>query len=131
LELNQEVKMENKEYQNRDDENEEENTEELITVFSTDDYGTAMIVKQMLEEAGIEYDIKYEGDIALNDVWGLTGGGYSPFSRPVDFQVLEENSEKAIELLKDVEKSKPIADPGSPNDNINSEKINGDDIIGK
>ena len=120
--------MENEENQNQGQENEEqeeENTEELVTVFSTDSQGIAAVVKSILEEAGIEYNVKGEGIQSMYGVGVLGPGGFSPLTEPLEFQVIEEDAEKAIELLIDVEKSEPIDDPNltSGDNNENPDNV--------
>ena len=80
---------------------EAEDKEKLITVFKTGHHGTIAVVKSILDEAEIEYSVKGE---QIQDLIGagVFGVGYNPITGPVEFQVLEENTEYAKELLKDV-----------------------------
>jgi hypothetical protein len=80
---------------------ETEDKEKLVTVFKTGHHGTIAIVKSILDEAKIEYSVKGEGIQDLIGA-GIFGVGYNPITGPVEFQVLEDNTEYARELLKGV-----------------------------
>ncbi len=58
------------------------------------------LLKSMLEDAGIPVFVKDEFTILMNPLYSNAIGG-------IKLQVLEENLEKAIEVLKDFE-SEPI-----------------------
>ena len=122
--------MENEEYQNEDQEDqehEEENAEELVTVFSTENLGIAAVAKSILEEAGINYNMKDEGIQGLTGVGLITGiGGLDQMAEPVEIQVLQEDAEKAVELLKDVEESEPL-DQTLPPPELGDENIEGNE----
>ena len=83
---------------------ETKDNEKLVTVFKTGHHGTIAVVKSILDEAGLEYNVKGEGIQDLIGA-GIFGVGYNPITGPVEFQVLEENAEFARELLKDVSDS--------------------------
>jgi len=132
--------MENEEQQNEeqnseeneDDEHKEEDFENLVTILSTEDQGIAAVAKTILEEAGINYYVKGEGIQSMYGI-GIKGvGGFDPLTDPIEIQVIQEDEDAAIELLKDVEKSEPLNDPGLTSDESNDpEKPAGDDINGK
>ena len=86
------------------EEQEKEDKEKLVTVFKTGHHGMIAVIKSILDEAEIEYSIKGEGIQDLIGA-GVFGIGYNPITGPVEVQVLEENAEYAIELLKDVSES--------------------------
>lgn len=87
--------MEDEELNEEENEN-EENTEELVTVFSTDHPGIIAIVKSILDEASIQYLVKGDG---LQILFALG---------TVVFQVMPDNVDMARELLKDVRESDPL-----------------------
>jgi len=80
--------------------------EKLVTVFKTGHHGTIAVVKSILDEAEVEFNVKGEGIQDLIGA-GIFGVGYNPITGPVEFQVLEENEEYARELLKDVSDNPP------------------------
>lgn len=80
---------------------ESQDKERLVTVFRTGHHGTIAVVKSILDEAGLQFNVKGEGIQDLIGA-GIFGVGYNPITGPVEFQVLEENEEYAKELLKDV-----------------------------
>jgi hypothetical protein len=84
----------------------EQNKEKLVTVFKTGHHGTIAVIKSILDEAGVEFNVKGEGIQDLIGA-GIFGVGYNPITGPVEFQVLEENEEYARELLKDVSDNPP------------------------
>lgn len=95
--------MENEEFDNENEDledggeyEEEENTEILVPVFSTDHPGVIAVVKSMLDEAGIQYLVKGDG---LQDLFAIG---------TVQFFVTPENEEMARALLADVTESEPI-----------------------
>ena len=88
----------------------EADKEKLVTVFKTGHHGTIAVVKSILDEAGIEYNVKGEGIQDLIGA-GIFGVGYNPITGPVEFQVLEDNAEFAKELLKDVSENPEPAEP--------------------
>jgi len=128
--------MIDEESQNKDEyeegEYKEEDFENLVTVLSTDDLAVAAFAKKILDEAGVKYIVRGEGIQSLYGV-GVTGvAGYDVLAEPIEISVLEEDSEKAIELLKDVENSEPLNDPGlTPDESDDPEKPAGDDTDGK
>jgi hypothetical protein len=75
-----------------------EDSENLVTVFSSANHAIIAFVKSMLDEAEIQYLAK---DDNFQNV-------YSYYAFPVEFQVMPENEEYARELLKDVEDSREI-----------------------
>jgi predicted amino acid-binding ACT domain protein len=83
---------------------EEENTEELVTVFSTDHPGIIAVVRSILDEAGIQYLVKGDG---LQTLFALG---------TVVFQVTPDNVEMARELLADVKESEPLTGESTPDD---------------
>jgi len=96
--------MEDEELQNDEQEGEEENTEELVTVFSTDHPGIIAVVKSILDEAGIQYLVKGDG---LQTLFALG---------TVVFQVMPDNVEMARELLADVKESEQMTGESTPDD---------------
>lgn len=96
--------MEDEEIQNEEENGEEENTEILVPVFSTDHPGIIAVVKSMLDEAGIQYLIKGDG---LQTLLALG---------TVQFFVTPDNEEMANALLADVEESEQIAGESVPED---------------
>ncbi len=77
------------------------NDENLVTVFATGNHGVIAVAKSMLDDAGIEYYAKNERTEDLIGL-GVVGTGYNPVIGPIELQVLEENAEEAINLLKDL-----------------------------
>jgi hypothetical protein len=75
-----------------------EDSENLVTIYTTGNNALIALIKSMLDEAEIEYYAK--GDNLQNV--------YSIDAFPVEFQVMPENKEFALELLKDVEVSGEI-----------------------
>ena len=69
-----------------------EDSEVLITVYTSGNNAICALVKSMLDEAGINY-------LAKGDNLQST---YPINAFPVEFQVLESDAEFARELLKDV-----------------------------
>lgn len=117
--------MEEEEIQNEEENNQEhdddvpeegefkeEDFEKLVTVFKTSDQGIAAVAKSILDEAGIQYYVKGEGAQSLFGVGVIGVGGFSTEANPVEIQVIQEDEEKAKDLLKDVESSKPVDNSG-------------------
>ncbi len=75
-----------------------EDSESLVTVYTTGNQAIIALIKSMLDEAEIDYFVK--GDNIQNV--------YAIDAFPVEFQVMPENKEFALELLKDVEESNEI-----------------------
>lgn len=75
---------------------------DLITVFETGDPGVIMVIKSLLEEAGIRYYAKGEN---LQDLFGAgtLGPGFNPLTGPVQIQVSRDDSEEALKLLEQIE----------------------------
>ncbi|HJY63432.1 MAG TPA: DUF2007 domain-containing protein [Ignavibacteria bacterium] len=94
------------------DEHKKEDFENLVTVLSTKDEGIAAVAKSILEEAEIQYYVKGEGAQSLYGVGVIGVGGFSTEAEPIEIQVIQEDADAAIELLKDVEASKPVDDTG-------------------
>ena len=70
-----------------------EDSEVLVTVYTSGNNAICALVKSMLDEAGINY-------LAKGDNLQST---YPINAFPVEFQVLESDAEFARELLKDVD----------------------------
>lgn len=69
-----------------------EDSENLVSVYKTDNPAIIALVKSMLDEAEIEYSAN-DDDVA----------GVLPINAfPVDFKVMPDNAEFARELLKDI-----------------------------
>jgi len=126
--------MENEELQNEEqnseenenDEHKEEDFESLVTVLSTEDQGIAAVAKTILEEAGINYYVKGEGIQSMYGI-GVKGvGGFDPLTDPIEIQVIQEDADSAVELLKDVETSKPVYDPGTFTEDSNETRLEGE-----
>lgn len=99
--------MEDEELQNNEPEEEpreEDNTEELVPVFSTDHPGVIAVVRSILDEAGIQYLVKGDG---LQTLFALG---------TVQFFVTPDNVEMASELLADVKESAPMTGENTPDD---------------
>lgn len=75
--------------------------ESAVTVFSSGNEAVISVVKSILDEANIIYNIKGE-DVENLFGLGVIGTGFNPVTGPVEFQVMPENVEYAKELLKDV-----------------------------
>jgi len=90
--------MEDEEIQSEEENGEEENTEILVPVFSTDHPGIIAVVKSMLDEAGIQYLVKGDG---LQTLLALG---------TVQFFVTPDNEEMSRALLEDVKESESITD---------------------
>jgi hypothetical protein len=69
-----------------------EDSENLVSIYKTDNPAIIALVKSMLDEAQIEYMAK-DDDVA---------GVYPINAFPVDFMVMPDNAEFARELLKDI-----------------------------
>lgn len=80
---------------------EKEDHERLVTVFETGNEAIVAVVKSILDEAKISYLAQGEGVQDLFGV-GILGTGFNPITGPVVFQVMPEDAEYALELLKDV-----------------------------
>jgi hypothetical protein len=74
---------------------------ELTTVLETGDQSLAVVVRSVLESAGIPSIARNE---RLQNLlgWGSIGTGYSVAMGPIRIQVLREDEEVARELLKTV-----------------------------
>lgn len=118
--------------ENEDEINEmEENTDYLVTVFATDSQGTAAVVHSILDEAGIKYLVKGEGIQNLVG-FGVIGMGYNPLAGLIEFQVMPDDKELALELLKDINESEVIGeanllDEEIPENQFDSEGENQDE----
>ena len=75
-----------------------EDTETLVTVYTSGNNAICALVKSMLDEAGIDYLAKGDN---LQSTYPLN-------AFPVEFQVFTGDVEFARELLKDVEESSEI-----------------------
>ena len=75
-----------------------EDTETLVTVYTSGNNAICALVKSMLDEAGIDYLAKGDN---LQSTYPLN-------VFPVEFQVFSGDVEFARELLKDVEESSEI-----------------------
>ena len=75
-----------------------EDTETLVTVYTSGNNAICALVKSMLDEAGIDYLAKGDN---LQSTYPLN-------AFPVEFQVFSGDVEFARELLKDVEESSEI-----------------------
>ena len=74
----------------------------LITVMESGDPGLIMVVKSLLEDAGIRYYAK--GETAQNLFGGGTiGTGFNPLTGPTQIQVSKDDLEEALELLKEIQ----------------------------
>lgn len=80
---------------------EKEDHEKLVTVFETGKEAVAAVVKSILDEAQIKYLAQGEGVQDLFGV-GVIGTGFNPITGPVEFKVMPEDAEYAMELLKDI-----------------------------
>lgn len=81
---------------------EKEDHERLVTVYETGNEAVVAVIKSILDEAGIRYLAKGEGVQDLFGV-GILGTGFNPITGPVQFRVMPEDQEYALELLKDVD----------------------------
>lgn len=99
---NEEIDNKNEETEGGEEFEEEENTEILVPVFSTDHPGVIAVVKSMLDEAGIQYLVKGDG---LQDLFAIG---------TVQFFVTPDNEEMARALLADVTESEPIIGENIP-----------------
>ena len=74
---------------------------ELVTVLETHDQGLIMVVKSLLDGAGIPCFAKNE---QLQDFlgWGRIGAGYNVLVGAVRIQVPREYAEEARELLTEI-----------------------------
>lgn len=98
-----------------------EDSENLVTVYTTGNHAIIALIKSMLDEAEIEYYAK--GDNIQNV--------YAIDAFPVEFQVMPENEEFARALLKDVEVSGEIdssagGDSDDAGDTEESSEVNND-----
>jgi hypothetical protein len=75
-----------------------EDSESLVSVYKSDNPAIIALIKSMLDEAGIQYMAK--GD----DIQGV----YPINAFPVDFQVMPDDAEYALSLLKDVDSSESL-----------------------
>ncbi len=74
---------------------------DLVTVLETGDPGVIMVVKSILEAAGIKYYAKGEGVQHLFGA-GTFGSGFNPLTGPVCIQVAAADKDDALLLLKDI-----------------------------
>lgn len=74
---------------------------ELATALESSDPGEIMIVKSLLEEAGIRYYAKGEGIQHLFG-GGTFGTGFNPLTGPIQIQVSKDDFAEVLELLKDM-----------------------------
>ena len=72
---------------------------DLVTIMSAPDENIVMVVKSVLEAAGIRCFAK--GEI-VQDLFALVraGGGFNPITGPVEIQVPLEDAQAARELLQ-------------------------------
>jgi hypothetical protein len=75
--------------------------EKLVTIYKTGNEAIVVLIKSMLDEAGIKYSITGEGLQGLLGV-GVIGTGFNPLTGPVQLKVMPEDEEYAKELLKDI-----------------------------
>lgn len=78
-----------------------EDSETLVTVYTTWNHALIALIKSMLDEAEITYLAKGENLQYADPI----------FAFPVEFQVMQKDEEFARELLKDVEESIEIDSP--------------------
>lgn len=83
-----------------------EDSENLVSVYKTDNPALIALVKSMLDEAGIQYMAKDDDVASIVPINAF----------PVDFMVMPEDADYARELLKDVESSEEIEDNENPSD---------------
>lgn len=88
-----------------------EDSENLVSVYKTDNPALIALVKSMLDEAGIQYMAKDDDVASIVPINAF----------PVDFMVMPEDADYARELLKDVESSQEIEDNENPGDEEESE----------
>jgi hypothetical protein len=81
-----------------------EDSENLVSVYKTDNPALIALVKSMLDEAGIQYMAKDDDVASIVPINAF----------PVDFMVMPEDADYARELLKDVESSEEIEDNENP-----------------
>ncbi len=77
-----------------------EDSDLLVTVYSTWNHGIISLVKSMLDEAEIQYLAKGENLQYMDPINAF----------PVEFQVMQKDEEFVRELLKDVDESIEIED---------------------
>ncbi len=77
-------------------------TGELVTVFEAGDPGVLAVAKSLLQDAGIPFFAKGEGE---QDLFGLgrMGTGYSPIVGAVQVQVAPVDAARARQLLADLQ----------------------------
>lgn len=86
---------------NKEQQQEKEDHERLVTVFETGNEAIVAVVKSILDEAKIKYLAQGDGVQDLFGV-GVIGTGFNPVTGPVVFQVMPEDASYAKELLKDI-----------------------------
>lgn len=89
---------------------EEPHPADLVTVFSSSNPALIPLAKSLLESAGIEFTTK--GEFIQDWIgWGRFPAGVNVVTGPIEFQVDSGNAEEARELLRDLEKVRPIPGP--------------------
>ncbi len=101
------IEMGNEEINFNENEGNEENTDYLVTVFRTASQGTAAVARSILDEAGIQYLVKGEGIQNLIG-YGIIGTGFNPLTGLIEFQVMPDDKDTAINLLGDLNESESI-----------------------
>lgn len=75
--------------------NKNNDSETLVTVYTTWNHALISLIKSMLDDAEIHYFVKGENFQYMEPIYAF----------PVEFQVMQSDEEFTRELLKDVEES--------------------------
>ena len=81
-------------------------TIQLTTVFSAGDPALIALAKSLLDGEQIDYVVRGEG---VQDLfgWGRVGSGFNVITGPAQFDVREEDAQRARELLRDLAADDP------------------------
>ena len=73
----------------------------VVTVFASSDPTGVIMAKLLLEAEGIRFVVEGEG---VQDFFGLgrLGGGFNPFTGPVQLRVASENVPLALDALREL-----------------------------
>ena len=73
----------------------------VVTVFASSNPTSVIMAKLLLEAEGIRFVVEGEG---VQDFFGLgrLGGGFNPFTGPVQLRVASENVPAALEALQEL-----------------------------
>lgn len=73
----------------------------VVTVFASSNPASVIMAKLLLEAEDIRFVVEGEG---VQDFFGLgrLGGGFNPFTGPVQLRVASENADAAVDALREL-----------------------------